>query len=111
MSADTSLTFSWTDNDPDNNNLTYSFYIGNATQMLNLYQSGITGNSLKIDGLQLDSTYIWSLVASDGQASTQGPIWSFRPTHATGIEITNSLIFLKNILYSKTIPTHLTQQQ
>lgn len=74
---DTSLTFSWTCNDPDGNNLKYSFYFGTG-EMLDIYQSDITANSIKIDGLSGDTYYQWSVAATDGQSVTYGPVWTFK---------------------------------
>ena len=76
QNADTSLTFSWNCSSPDGHSLKYTFYLG-FSDMLDVYQSDITNNSITINGLQPDSVYLWSVAATDGQSTTQGPISSF----------------------------------
>jgi len=46
--------------------------------MLTEYKSGINSTSIKVSGLSPDSTYLWSVAASDGQTVTRGSIWSFK---------------------------------
>ncbi len=73
---DTSLSFSWSCSDPDGHSLKYTFYLGGSSDMIGVYASDITNNSIQISGLKPDSSYLWSVAATDGQSTTQGPVWS-----------------------------------
>lgn len=76
--SDTTLTFNWSCTDPDGNPLRYTFYLGASAQMLNEYYADTNTTSITIHGLQPDTTYLWSVAATDGQATTHGAIWSFK---------------------------------
>ena len=83
----TTVNFSWSCTDNDGHSLKYTFYIGFASQMLDVYQSNLTSSSLNISGLFKDSLYLWSVAASDGQSVTQGPIWSFKINSASEVQV------------------------
>ena len=82
---DTSVTLSWEDWDPDaGHGLWYDVYLGGGEgdsqgEMLPL-AGGIAGTSLQVDGLVPGESYVWRVVATDGQAITPGPSWSFSVT-------------------------------
>ncbi|HEX6790356.1 MAG TPA: FlgD immunoglobulin-like domain containing protein [Candidatus Krumholzibacteria bacterium] len=72
----------WSASDPDGQALTYDVYFGDATPPP-LSAAGLTTRSYSPGVVAALRTYYWRIVASDGVASTSGPVWSFT-TVATG---------------------------
>lgn len=70
------VTLQWSCSDPDNDPLTYDVYFGTDANPP-LAASGITTTSWSPGTLDYSTTYYWKIVASDGQAQTEGPVWSF----------------------------------
>lgn len=85
----TDLTLSWSCSDPDGHSLKYDVYLGDVTELMIKRAEGITQKNYTPEGLQAGKTYIWKIIASDGQAKTEGPTWSF----TTGEEV-----FVEDIL-------------
>jgi len=69
-------TLSWTCSDPDNDALTYDVYFGTSSNPP-LKASGITSTRYNPGTLSYSTTYYWKIIASDGQATTSGPVWHF----------------------------------
>ncbi|MFC1563429.1 C10 family peptidase [candidate division KSB1 bacterium] len=88
------ITLSWTCSDPDNNDLSYDIYLGDAKYMMTKKAGNRTSNSINIstDSLSQDSLYIWKIIASDGQATTEGPTWSFYFTDDKIVSVNEEVI-------------------
>src|SRR3989344_4129266 len=86
----TELTLRWTGGDPDNDAVTYDVYLNNILKCDDARQT-----SCYIEDLDYDTQYAWKISASDGQSTTDGPVWRFRTrnaggsTHPPTIEIIN----------------------
>ena len=91
VSQDTvSVQLSWTCSDPDGHALKYDIY---ACALLDSEEaafvpvaSQVTGNSYTLEHLQKGTQYLWSVVATDGQAISEGPVWSFSTLVGSGVE-------------------------
>jgi hypothetical protein len=75
-----SVVLNWQASDPDGHALKYDVFVGDPSVGdgdIPPYVTQITSNSLSVTGLRLGTTYTWQVLASDGQAVTEGPIWTF----------------------------------
>ncbi|GAB4047781.1 hypothetical protein GCM10028810_32050 [Spirosoma litoris] len=74
----TSLTLSWQATDPNRDTLTYSvlLFSGGSTTPTRSY-TGLTVDSLVVTDLAYNTSYLWQVIASDGIATVNGPVWSF----------------------------------
>ncbi len=86
------LTLDWTCSDPEEQDLTYTVWLGNSTTIMAPVVSNLTSSSFTIsDGLISNATYTWRIVASDGQATTVGPTWQFTTEVLVGLESSLSI--------------------
>ncbi len=65
----------WTGGDPDNDALSYEVRLGTAANPPVI--ATVSNSVLTIGPLQYSTQYRWQIVASDGAASTAGPVWTF----------------------------------
>ena len=76
-----SVQLSWTCSDPDGHSLKYDVYIcalaSGAEAAFVPVASQITDNTYLLTHLEMGTEYLWSVVASDGQAYEVGPVWKF----------------------------------
>ncbi len=77
----TDLTLCWSCSDPDEHSLKYDVYLcvlveGEEAAFVPV-ATQITSNCYNPAGLEQGVQYLWSVVATDGQAVTEGPTWSF----------------------------------
>jgi hypothetical protein len=79
---DTTVTLSWACSDPDpGQGLLYDIYLGGGTggqqgEMVPV-GAGFAGTSLVVDNLAPGESYVWRVIATDGQTITPGPAWTF----------------------------------
>ncbi|HXV12574.1 MAG TPA: FlgD immunoglobulin-like domain containing protein [Candidatus Krumholzibacteria bacterium] len=66
----------WRSGDPDLQPVTYRLFFG-ATNPPPQIAIGLTTRSYPIDGLQLNTTYYWRVIATDGEFSTSSLVWRF----------------------------------
>ncbi len=74
----TTTTLKWTATDPNRDTLTYSvllFRSGTTTPAQSF--TGIRADSLVVN-LDYNTNYLWQVIVSDGIATVNGPVWSFR---------------------------------
>jgi hypothetical protein len=72
---DSIVNFSWNGNTATEDGIFYTFNIGSCPEP----QTGIIRNISKIDTvLRRSGTYCWRVSASNGKATTEGPVWRFR---------------------------------
>jgi hypothetical protein len=76
-----SVRLSWICSDPDGNALKYNLFActpveGQEAAFVPV-ATGITENSYMLTGLRHGTQYFWAVVATDGQAISEGPVWSF----------------------------------
>ena len=67
----------------------YDVYFG-TSESPPLYQSDVSRNRLKVNGLTLSPTYFWRIVAKNGNSETSGPTWQFTTGEASGPETPSS---------------------
>ncbi len=67
---------SWVCSDPDGDPLTYDVFFSTVDPPTSVIQ-GQSGTSYDPDDLEYNQLYYWSIVALDGQDTTEGEIWSF----------------------------------
>ena len=77
----TPVVLSWTCSDPDAHSLKYDVLVasvetGEEGRFVPV-TNDLVGTSVSITGLHSGIQYLWTVVAHDGQAESQGPIWSF----------------------------------
>lgn len=77
----TSVQLSWTASDPDGHSLKYDVYVvslieGEEAAFVPV-ATQLTENSYTLSDLPSGTKFLWSVVATDGQAMTEGPVWSF----------------------------------
>jgi uncharacterized protein (TIGR02145 family) len=73
----TDVTLSWTGGDPDKDDVvTYDVLLGNQNPP-SIKVATTTSTSHQISGLEPGVNYYWRVLASDGQATVFGPVWSF----------------------------------
>jgi len=67
---------SWDCGDPDGDSLNYDVYFG-VSNPPPLVEGGIDVKNYETGWLETSTAHYWKIVASDGQLSTEGPVWSF----------------------------------
>ena len=102
---DINPTLWWQCSDADGDTLTYDVYFGTSSNP-SLVTSGATSKWYQPGTLEPSTTYYWKIVASDGDLTTEGPVWQFTtrentPPHqpsspspadgATGVSVTPTL--------------------
>lgn len=65
----------WKSEDADGDPLTYQIKFGTNSSPMSLTTT--SGSSYALSKLAYSTTYYWQIIASDGKASTPGPVWSF----------------------------------
>lgn len=77
----TSVQLSWSCSDPDGHSLKYDVFacalVEDEEAAFVPVASQITETSYALTGLQEGTQYLWTVVATDGQAIVEGPAWSF----------------------------------
>ena len=77
----TSVQLSWTCSDPDGHALKYDIFgcslVEGKESAFVPVASQLTESSYTLTGLEEGTEYLWSVVATDGQAIAEGPTWSF----------------------------------
>jgi len=76
----TSANLEWTDSDPDGHDLTYTVFLGTAdaqTGLMRPIATDLPNPTYVYDDLDPGETYLWKILATDGQATTEGPTWTF----------------------------------
>jgi hypothetical protein len=66
----------WRSGDPDLQPVTYRLFFGTTNPPPQL-ATGLTARTYAIEGLQLNTTYYWRVIASDGDFSTSSLVWRF----------------------------------
>ena len=89
VAPNNSINFSWNCNDPDQDPLTYDFYLGMADGTLDLLAHGLTSPEYHYfrEGQPLfdDTRYQWKIVAKDDHGNeTEGDLWEFTTTGSGG---------------------------
>ncbi|MBN1833990.1 MAG: C10 family peptidase, partial [Deltaproteobacteria bacterium] len=80
--SNTSITLLWSDSDPDGHDLKYDIFFGRVTEdesggLLIPIVRNTTSESFPLVDLTPGATYNWSVQATDGQALSSSPIYSF----------------------------------
>jgi hypothetical protein len=72
------LTFSWNCEDPDEDKLTYSLYLGKSDDKLSLIADNIKTKNYKYKGLEDSTKYYWKVIAKDTYGATaESEVWHF----------------------------------
>lgn len=84
-----SVQLSWACSDPDGHALKFDIYVCALVDSEDAAfvpeTSQVTDTTYTLEHLQKGTQYLWSVVATDGQAISEGPVWSFS-TSGTGVE-------------------------
>lgn len=73
----TTVYFEWGCNDPENDFLTYDFYLSDKENPA-IYARNLVQSSYSITGLQYNTTYYWRIGVFDEAGNyVLGPVWSF----------------------------------
>jgi len=83
----TSVTLSWVCSDPDGHDVKYNVFVGESTSVTVPVATGLTDTSCTVNNLAECTGYIWKVVATDGQAVSEGPTWSFSTWGVMGDEL------------------------
>ncbi|HOK83585.1 MAG TPA: Ig-like domain-containing protein [Pseudothermotoga sp.] len=70
------VTLSWQSSDPDGDALFYDLYFGETSNPPMIRQN-LQSTTMLIQNLEVNKKYYWKVVAKDGNASIEGPVWSF----------------------------------
>lgn len=89
----TTVRLSWECVDPDiGHELKYDLFLGNVSAgggEIAPIAGSLSSNSYELADVNPGSSYLWKVVANDGQAVTEGPIWSFTTLQDTHPADTN----------------------
>jgi hypothetical protein len=97
-----SVRLSWVCSDPDGHALKYNLFAcplveGEEAGFIPV-ATGITENSYTLTGLRHGTQYFWSVVATDGQAIAEGPVWSFTTAGTpTGVETEGAIAAIPEV--------------
>jgi formylglycine-generating enzyme required for sulfatase activity len=72
-----SVMLSWTCSDPEEHSLRYALFVGESGYDMVPVDANITGTSYMLSGLKAGTGYAWKIIATDGQAISEGPTWVF----------------------------------
>lgn len=76
--SSTTVQLAWECQDPEGNTLKYDVFFGNGNGgEIPPLAAGLTAPTLSVSGLEPGVTYYWRVIATDGQAIQEGPLWSF----------------------------------
>ncbi|MEE1962744.1 hypothetical protein V1387_08620 [Allomuricauda taeanensis] len=70
-----SVVLEWQGSDIDNDSLSYDVYFGNSENP-ELYQSGVTQNSIEVS-VSPNQSYYWKINVKDGYSTSNGETWAF----------------------------------
>jgi hypothetical protein len=74
---DYSVTLSWACSDPETHTLKYSVFVGEYGYDMVAIVTNNPNNSYVLSGLKPGTGYAWKIIATDGQAVSEGPTWVF----------------------------------
>lgn len=77
----------WDCDDPEGHELKYDVYLGEG-EVLGLYSKGLDDTNCIVTGFRPETGYFWKVVATDGQAVKDGPVWTFA-TKPAKIDLNN----------------------
>lgn len=106
----TQVTLHWMCNDPDHDALTYTVYFSESNPPSE-YQF-TTNNSYDVFSLKPGTTYYWKIKASDGEYSSESPVWRFT-TASSGTNVAPTVpvnVCPANGVSGVSIPATLTWQ-
>lgn len=74
---DLTVTLSWNCSDPEAHTLKYSLFVGESGYDMVPVDTNITSTSYELSGLKPATGYAWKILATDGQAISESPLWVF----------------------------------
>lgn len=74
---DSAVTLSWDCSDPDGHALKYSIFVGESGYDMVPVAIDVNDSSYVLEGLKPNTGYAWKIIATDGQAVSEGPTWVF----------------------------------
>lgn len=86
----------WQGSDPDGDQLLYELYFGIESD-LQLLAENLSDSSFQPDLLSENTTYNWQVLASDGEFTSQGDIWSFQ-THTDSVNF--EMVYIPETTYA-----------
>lgn len=75
--VNSTVTLSWNCTDPEMHSLKYSLFVGESGYDMVPVDTNITSTSYELTGLKPGTGYAWKIIATDGQAVSEGPTWVF----------------------------------
>lgn len=88
--ADPNVAISWNCTDPESHDLKYSVFVGESGYDLIPVATNVSDTSYALSGLERGTGYAWKVIATDGQAVTEGPTWVFATASPYNSSDTNS---------------------
>jgi hypothetical protein len=83
----TDITFKWDCTDADGDIVYFDFYLGLAEDnLMKMNSEPFNSEEFHMPSLSKSKRYYWRIIADDGEAETQGPIWEFR-TEAESLRV------------------------
>jgi len=73
---DTNVTLSWACSDPQGHTLNYDLFVGDATSVMLPVATGLQDTFYTVSDLLGGTSYIWKVVATDGQAVNESITWT-----------------------------------
>jgi len=71
------VALSWDCTDPESHDLKYSLFVGESGYDMVPVATNVVEKSYMLSGLKAGTGYTWKIIATDGQAVTEGPTWVF----------------------------------
>ena len=75
--VDSDVMLSWECSDPESHALKYSVFVGESGYDMIPVATDITNTSYALSNLRAGTGYAWKIIATDGQAVTEGSTWVF----------------------------------
>jgi hypothetical protein len=94
----TNIFMHWDGGDADGDLVYYDLYFGTNDNNMQLIVSDLTQTSYYMPSADYDTDYYWQIVASDGEDSTNGPVWSFTTVSDNDF---NTVPVIEDILYQE----------
>ncbi|MHC4215945.1 MAG: hypothetical protein ACYSWP_21555, partial [Planctomycetota bacterium] len=102
------VTLTWSGGDPDGDTVTYTVELGTSPIPTIKVSIDQKATSFLTSGLQAGTPYYWRITASDGQATTVGPVWDFKTKAADSLNHPPTVQLISPAQYATDLDPSLT---